>query len=403
MRFAIFTHVIHQLQDGRYFAYSPYVREMNIWLKHVEEVEVVASSLPKTNGTKGELVINDAYRHPRLTLTKIPSFDLLNFVSFLQAIFKIPIIIFKTTRAMKRADHLHLRCPGNVGLLACVCQVFFPGKPKTAKYAGNWDPEAKQPWTYRIQKWILSNTFLSQNMQVLVYGEWSNQTKNILPFFTASFSEKAKEVVEKDIRGPFKFLFVGNLVDGKQPFLALETVKALNEKNIPAEIHIYGDGPLFMKLEKEAEKREYMYLHGKQTLDFLKEAYKESHFLILASRSEGWPKAVAEAMFFGCIPIATSVSCVPWMLDYGNRGILIQNLEKRGEKGVVRGQRTEDRREVERQVVIDETVEKIIELIRDPEEMRRMSLEAQEWSQQYTLEGFEEAIKEVLFSEDVRP
>jgi hypothetical protein len=34
---------------------------------------------------------------------------------------------------------------------------FFPNKPKTAKYAGNWDPKSKT-WTYMQQK-ILSNTF----------------------------------------------------------------------------------------------------------------------------------------------------------------------------------------------------------------------------------------------------
>ena len=45
--------------------------------------------------------------------------------------------------------------------------------------------------------------------------------------------------------------------------------------------------------------------------------------MILPSKSEGWPKAIAEGMFFGCIPIATPVSCVPWMLADGSRGILV--------------------------------------------------------------------------------
>jgi hypothetical protein len=29
---------------------------------------------------------------------------------------------------------------------------FFPVKKKTAKYAGNWDPKVKQPWTLQTQK-----------------------------------------------------------------------------------------------------------------------------------------------------------------------------------------------------------------------------------------------------------
>jgi len=53
---------------------------------------------------------------------------------------------------MKSANHIHLRCPGNIGLLACLIQILFPNTPKTSKYAGNWDPNAKQPFTYKIQK-----------------------------------------------------------------------------------------------------------------------------------------------------------------------------------------------------------------------------------------------------------
>ena len=43
-----------------------------------------------------------------------------------------------------------------------------------------------------------------------------------------------------------------------------------------------------------------------------------------------------------------------------------------------------------------EDVRKILKLLSDQEEMQRMSHEAKDWSQQYTLERFEEAIKEVL-------
>src|SRR5690606_29423918 len=135
----------HEL-EGKFYAYSPYIREMNVWLKHVEEVEVVGPHLPlPLIGAEGELLLKDSYQHSHITFTKVPSFDLLNFISAANAVLRIPLIIYKITGAMKLADHLHLRCPGNVGLIACFVQVFFPAKPKTAKYAGNWDPDAKQP------------------------------------------------------------------------------------------------------------------------------------------------------------------------------------------------------------------------------------------------------------------
>ena len=57
--------------------------------------------------------------------------------------------------------------------------------------------------------------------------------------------------------------------------------------------------------------------------DTIKTAYKENHFLILPSQSEGWPKVVAESMFWGCVPVATPVSCIPTMLNQGQRGLLL--------------------------------------------------------------------------------
>ena len=55
----------------------------------------------------------------------------------------------------------------------------------------------------------------------------------------------------------------------------------------------------------------------------MKKAFIEAHFLIFISKSEGWPKVVAEAMFWKCLPISTDVSCVAYMLDYGKRGTIV--------------------------------------------------------------------------------
>ncbi|MCX2837503.1 glycosyltransferase [Salinimicrobium sp. MT39] len=401
MKFAIFSHVEHIEREGRYYAYAPYMREMKLWLKYVEEVEVVAPRPPK-----GEVGGQNCYQHENLTFNTIPSFHFLNLRGALKTILKIPYIHYKILGAMKRADHLHLRCPGNIGLLACICQIFFPSKPKSAKYAGNWDPEAKQPWSYRFQKWLLSNTFLTRNMQVLVYGEWPEQSRNIIPFFTASFSEREKtEVPKKAFSEPFIFLFVGNLVEGKRPLEAIKFAEEINKfregadqeiraSYIPMKLELYGDGPEREKLEtyvRENHLEQLISIKGNRPLEDLKKAYQKAHFVILPSKSEGWPKALAEGMFFGCIPIATPVSCVPWMLDYGSRGVLLEDLSQRltanGQKLNRSVQRAEDR---------GQDVLKIAQLLADQEEMEKMSEESKKWSQHYTLERFEEAIKKVL-------
>ena len=209
---------------------------------------------------------------------------------------------------------------------------------------------------------------------MLVYGEWPNQTKNILPFFTASFSENEKIVVNKDFTSPLKFIFVGSLSTGKRPLFAIKLIENLMGKGIPVKLEIYGAGILKNELQEYITTKNldpFVSLMGSIKLEELKEVYIASHFLILASQSEGWPKAVAEAMFFGCVPVVTSVSCVPWMLNYGGRGILIDEN-------------------------VTSATEKIQQEIRNPGNLEQKSIAAQTWSQEYTLERFEQGIIKIL-------
>lgn len=100
----------------------------------------------------------------------------------------------------------------------------------------------------------------------------------------------------------------------------------------------------------------------------LKKRIKKSHFVILPSQSEGWPKAIAEGMFWSCIPLATSVSCIPDMLDYGKRGLLLQ-------------------------MDLNRDLAEIEKMINDKDQLLIKSKLVQDWSQQYTTDIFEAEIK----------
>ena len=390
MRFAVFTHVPHIRTKNRYYAYAPYVREMNLWMKHVDEVEILAPFLENE-----ELVGKEPYVHNLSAFTPVPSFSFISIKNTILSVFKIPVIFFRIVQTMRRADHLHLRCPGNVGLLASFCQIFFPHKPKTAKYAGNWDPKAHQPWSYNLQKWLLSNSFLTRNMQVLVYGDWLGQSKNIVPFFTASFSESDIDKTDlKKFQEPFLFIFVGNLVQGKHPIEAIKLINSLQVRSDNSKatktspntfLEIYGEGPQRETLQNFINEKKLstrVSLCGNYSLAKLKGVYQRAHFIILLSESEGWPKVVAEGMFFGCIPIATSVSCVPWMLGEGNRGVLVENYIL-------------DQRKTNEDIPIRE-IDHLNILLKDQENMKRMSESAKNWSQKYTIEALEKGIQRIL-------
>ena len=372
MKFVVITHVQHIKEDNRYFGYAPYVREMNIWFKYVDEVIVVA---PMVN----EFVnpIHASYVATSINFKRVPEFSIASVPQLLKTLFQLPLLFFKVYHAMQQADHIHLRCPGNMGLIGALVQILFPNTPKTAKYAGNWDPKAKQPWSYRMQKWLLSNTFLTRNMQVLVYGEWPNQTKNVKPFFTATYSES--EIQNKSFPTPnsllpTSFLFVGTLSKGKQPLYAIQLVEELHKRGKKVTLDLFGEGVLRKELENyigQNSLQNIIRLKGNQTKETVLKAYQSSHFLILPSKSEGWPKVVAEAMFWGCFPLASPVSCVPYMLGNGSRGLLLRE-----------------------QLSYD--TDQLLELIHHPEIYQKMVDEGQNWSRQFTTDKFEAEIKKLL-------
>jgi glycosyltransferase involved in cell wall biosynthesis len=370
MKFAIITHVPHVVEGNNYLAYAPYVSEIDLWSKYVKELTVVAP-LVKSEKTP----VDKAYVHKNIKFIPIERFDILSLKAVLITILKAPIISWQIFKAMQQADHIHLRCPGNIGLLGCLVQVLFPNKPKTAKYAGNWDPNAQQPLSYRLQKWILSNTFLTRNMHVLVYGVWEGSTKNIKPFFTATYSEAEKAPLDiLDLKEKINFVFIGTLVTGKNPLYAIQLVAALAGKGHQVSLDLYGEGIERTTLEKYItvnSLNKIIALKGNQDQETVKKAYQRSHFVLLASKSEGWPKVLAEGMFWGCIPVATAVSCVPLMLDQGNRGVVLQmNLEQ--------------------------DVQELEAIVQNENDFNSKRAKASAWSRKYTLEIFEKEIEKLL-------
>lgn len=370
MKFLVISSAPFIYKKDSIFAYGPYVSELQIWERYADEIVFCC---PTWETEKGLLVSEIPFEIT--SHHKVADFNLNSFASILKA----PLFVFRTLYtlfvAMQTADHIHLRCPGNIGLLGCCAQIVFPNKTKTAKYAGNWDPQSKQPWSYKLQQWILSNTWLTRNMKVLAYGEWEGSSTNIKPFFTATYNESDKlPITKKSIEERIEFIFVGTLVKGKNPLYAIQLVEALYQKGYDVGLNLYGEGTERMALENYVSMNHLenrVTLRGNQLQEIIKKAYQQSHFVLLASESEGWPKAIAEGMFWGCVPIAKAVSCLSFMLDDGNRGLLLTlDLEK-------------DLLQIET-------------LIQNEAEYQSKSKKASNWSRQYTMDVFEEEVKELL-------
>jgi glycosyltransferase involved in cell wall biosynthesis len=258
---------------------------------------------------------------------------------------------------------------------------------------------------YRWQKKLLSNTFLTKNIKVLVYGDWPNQTKNIQAFFTATYSRnQIQPVANRNWNGPYKAVFVGTMGANKRPLEVFELIKELQANGMAISLDYYGDGPLRKDIEnkvKQAGLEDHIRLHGNVDNSIVTQAYKNAHFSFLLSKSEGWPKAVAEAMFWGCIPVASKVSCVPWML-----GIAASNLQfptSNADKETYPLGLGKAFDATQRGVLINDISQAgtlVEEYLKQPEFLQQMSQSAAAWSQQYTLDDFEREIVLLLKETD---
>ena len=375
MKFGIITHAIHKVKNGEIYAYEPYVREMNLWGNYVDEIIILAPI-----SIEEIISIEIKYQHPNVKIVSIPNFNSTSLKNILKSLLVIPKICLSIYTIMKDSDHIHLRCPGNIGLLGVLVQILFPLKYKTVKYAGNWDPKSKQPVSYRFQKWVLRNPFLSKKMKVLVYGKWPNQTKNIVPFFTASYFQKEIAVIPvKALTLKVKLMYVGGLTKNKQPLLSVKSAHELIKKGYNVQLDLYGEGIMRNEVEnyiKSYQLEKNIFLHGNVNKEAIKNAFRETHFLIFISKSEGWPKVVAEAMFWRCLPISSNVSCVSYMLNREERGSLVYVHANEKEVSKI-----------------------IINYIKNEYIYQKKVLSAQIWSQKFTLDRFESEIKRILENE----
>jgi len=209
----------------------------------------------------------------------------------------------------------------------------------------------------------------------MVYGNWKKQSRNIIPFFTASYSEnEIIDIPEKRLNKEINLIFVGDFSKGKQPLKSVHVAEQLYKKGYRITLNMYGEGIEFKSVEKfvaENNLCKVVQLHGNQSKEVVKKAFQTSHFLVFISKSEGWPKVVAEAMFWSCLPISTGVSCVPYMLGKGKRGAIIKDN-------------------------VIEIVNKIDEYLKNEQKYLGSINQGREWSQNYTIEKFSKAIEELL-------
>ena len=121
-------------------------------------------------------------------------------------------------------------------------------------------------------------------------------------------------------------------LDGGLLVHRLRVALALQKRGVPFRLRLLGDGPDRPRYEAWARERrlEGVTFVGWVPRTGMADYYRAAHFSLLPSRSEGWPKALSEAMAFGAVPVAAAVSSIPPILSATGAGVALPPEDTEG-------------------------------------------------------------------------
>jgi glycosyltransferase involved in cell wall biosynthesis len=371
MRLLIVSHVIHYQNSTGIYAYGPYVREIDIWADLFDEILIAA---PCRKGAPA----SDCLAFSRSNISIAPQRETggNTFGAKVLQVMAIPAMVAELSLAMYRADAIHVRCPGYLGLLGAVLAPIF-SKHVIAKYAGQWSGYAGEPKSVRLQRFILGSRWWRG--LVTVYGRWPAQPTHVIPFFTSIMSDEQMSLAWNVAQARPKarasrLLYVGRLSASKNVDKILASMGILKEKGINLRCTIVGDGPERCALEQQTSRLRLEHdvkFAGGVAFDRIENFYKSADVLILASETEGWPKAIAEAMAYGLICVGSNLGLVPEILGEG-RGIVVPPGD------------------------VEALSNALEDIIQHPAKYESMGVNAAGWARQYSLDGLREAIGQLL-------
>lgn len=321
MKLVVISHTEHyKSENNEILGFGPTVREINHLGQSFEKIYHVAPLHKK-------LPPNSALPYNSRNIYYVPLKPTggRRFIDKLSIIYLAPYNLYKIFKAISKADVIHFRAPTSMGIFVLPL-ISLHKKPKWIKYAGNWVQE-NPPLSSLFQRWWLKNNF--QNSKVTINGSWDNLPNHILSFENPCLTEielecANKEASEKEYSKKINICFVGRIEKEKGASILLDAIMLLTSLDNLNAVYFVGEGNLKEHLEKKAaEFSSKNIFTGILSRDRLNEIYTKCHIFCLPSDSEGFPKALAEAAAYGCVPIVSDISAIGQYIDESN-GYLVK-------------------------------------------------------------------------------
>lgn len=323
MNLAIISHTEHyETATGEIVGWGPTITEINHLLDVFDTIYHVAMLYEESPPPSALPYISDRIKFVPLK----PSGGKTLFSKF-QTLLRAPFVVNIVAKTLKEVDYFQLRTPTGIAVYLIPFLSYFSNKKGWYKYAGNWR-QRNAPFGYRLQRWML----LNQSRIVTINGFWDKQATHCYTFENPCLTEK--DIIEgsivraqKNFQVPLQFCFVGRLERPKGVERIITAFKSLSdqEKQLIGCVHMVGDGTDYLYFQDLAKTSAVSFhFHGFLPRDKVFNIYKQCHvFLMPTTASEGFPKVIAEAMNYGCLPIVSNISSIGHYLKHGENALLL--------------------------------------------------------------------------------
>lgn len=359
-------------EGGTLEGFEPVVRELESIQHLFDEIVWLGSEVKERNTPLRAPNID------HIKMVQMPTVNRHGIVNAIAILFSYPVFLFYILKYLGKATHVHTRAPAHPALLGMLISYIDKKRIYWHKYAGNWKEE-NLAFTYKLQRSILTKATFN-NIRVTVNGKWEGDPEQVYPFenpcIYADEREKAvQRSKQKDFSGKLKLVFVGNVTAQKG---IPEILDAVEQQLIPdriEEIRFVGAGPMLDELKERAAKVTHpkLTILGHLNRKDIDHHYTDCHAIILPSKTEGFPKVIAEAAAYGCIPMVTDVSAISQYVRHGEVGYLMNKKSA-------------------------EEVGKVCTLLADRNDLSSMSIRAVNMTSSFTYEHFVKRISNEIFA-----
>jgi glycosyltransferase involved in cell wall biosynthesis len=321
MKLLIISQTEHYFKDGRIVGWGPTVNEVNHLLKIFNEIYHIGVIYKDKVAPQSSI----HYISKKIKFIGLKPSGGKSFFEKIDILFNAPQTLLKVHKILKKVDVFQFRSPVGIGTYLIPYLSIFNKKPGWFKYAGNWI-EKKPPLGYKIQRNFLKNF---QSRTVTINGRWDDDYAHLLSFENPCLDTNDRLVGlnilnKKSYNNPLTICFAGRFGESKGEDKIIESLKNFPNQRMFKEVHFIGDGNNFPNLIKSSKKVNIpIKFHGFVNREKVFKIFMSSDFILLPSKnSEGFPKVIAEASNFGCIPIVSNVSSIPQYIKNNYNGFL---------------------------------------------------------------------------------